>query len=105
MRVHQDIAQYKAQFSGADQGRFALNEVYRHGQSRHITAVSIRRTDTTHGLADYYGFKTGELVTDDQRNVTALRIDGPDELNWPLTLGAVVCTEGGESLRKGNTKF
>jgi hypothetical protein len=69
------------------------------------TTVSIRRTDTTYGLADYYGFKTGELVTDDQRNVSEQRIDGPDELNWPLTLGAVVCTEGGESLRKGNTQF
>jgi hypothetical protein len=27
--------------------------------------------------------------------------DGADELNWLLTLGAVVRTEDGESLRKG----
>jgi hypothetical protein len=104
MRVYQDIAQYKTQFSGADLSRFAFNEVYRHGQSRYITAVSSQQTDTTYGLADYYGFKTGELVTDDQRNVTALRIDGPDELDWLLTLGAVVRTEEGESLRKGKTR-
>jgi hypothetical protein len=54
-------------------------------------------------MADYYGFKTGELVTDDERNVTVLRIDGPDELDWLLTLGAVVRTEDGESLHKGDT--
>jgi len=106
MRVYQDIAQYKAQFCGADLDRFAFNEVYRHGQSRYITAVSRQQhTDTTRGLADYYGFKTGELVTDDQRNVTALRVDGPDELDWLLTLGAVVRTEDGKSVRKINTRF
>jgi hypothetical protein len=55
-------------------------------------------------LPDYCGFKTGELITDDQRNVTALRIDGADELDWLLTLGAVVRTEDGESLRKGDTR-
>jgi hypothetical protein len=104
MRVYQGIAQYKAQFSGADLSRFAFNEVYRHGPSRYITAVSSQHTDSTYGLADYYGFKTGELVTDDHRNVTALRIDGPDELDWLLTLGAVVSTEDGESLRKGDTR-
>jgi hypothetical protein len=103
MRVYQSIAQYKAQFSGADLSRFAFNEVFRRGNSRYITAVSSQHTDTTHGLADYYGFKTGELVTDDQRNVTALRIDGADELDWLLTLGAVVRTEDGNSLRKGDT--
>jgi len=105
MRVYQNIGQYKAQFAGADLRRFAFNEVSRDGQSRYITAVSNQRhTDATHGLADYYGFKTGELVTDDQRNVTALRIDGADELDWLLTLGAVVRTEDGESLRKGDTR-
>ena len=103
MRVYQSIAQYKAQFSGADLSRFAFNEIFRRGNSRYITAVSSQHTDTTHGLADYYGFKTGELVTDDQRNVTALRIDGADELDWLLTLGAVVRTEDGNSLRKGDT--
>jgi hypothetical protein len=102
MRVYQDIAQYKARFSGADLSRFAFNEVFRRGNSRYITAVSSQHTDTTYGLADYYGFKTGELVTDDKRNVTALRIDGADELDWLLTLGAVVHTEDGESLRKGD---
>jgi hypothetical protein len=102
IRVYQNIAEYKAQFSGADLSRFAFNEVSRDGQSRYITAVSGQQTDTTYRLADYYGFKTGELVTDDQRNVTALRIDGPDELDWLLTLGAVVHTEDGESLRKGD---
>src|SRR6202007_2089062 len=90
MRVYQSIAQYKAQFFGADLSRFAFSEIFRRGNSRYITAVSSQHTDTTHGLADYYGFKTGELVTDDQRNVTALRIDGPDELEWLLTLGAVL---------------
>ena len=91
------------QFFGGDLSRIAFNEVFRRGNSRYITAVSSQHTDTTHGLADYYGFKTGELVTDDQRNVTALRIDGADELDWLLTLGAVVRTEDGNSLRKGNT--
>jgi len=105
VHVYQSIAQYKAQFAGADLRRFAFNEVSRDGQSRYITAVSNQRhTDATHGLADYYGFKTGELVTDDQRNVTALRIDGADELDWLLTLGAVVHTEDGESLRKGDAR-
>jgi hypothetical protein len=104
IRVYQNIAQYKAQFSGADLSRFAFNEVSRDGQSRYITAISGQRTDTTYGLADYYGFKTGELVTDDRRNVTAMRIDGADELDWLLTLGAVVRTEDGEFLRKGDTQ-
>ena len=104
MRVYRNIALYKAQFSGADLSRFAFNEVSRSGQSRYITAVSGQQhMDTTYGLADYYGFKTGKLVTDDQHNVTALRVDGPDELDWLLTLGAVVRTEDGESLRKGDT--
>jgi hypothetical protein len=102
IRVYQNIAQYKAHFSGADLSRFAFNEVFRRGNSRYITAVSSQHTDTTYGLADYYGFKTGELVTDDKRNVTALRIDGADELDWLLTLGAVVRTEDGKSLRKGD---
>jgi hypothetical protein len=31
-----------------------------------------------------------------------LRIDGPDELDWLLTLGAVVRTEDGESLHRGD---
>jgi hypothetical protein len=106
MRVYRDIAQYKAQFCGADLGRFDFNEVYRHGQSRYITVVNRQQhADTTRGLADYYGFKTGELVTDDQRNVTTLRIDGPDELDWLLTLGAVVRTEDGRSVRKIKTRF
>jgi len=104
MHVYQNISQYKALFSGADLSRFAFNEVFRHGNSRYITAASSLHRDTTYGLADYYGFKTGELVTDDQRNVTALRIDGADELDWLLTLGAVVRTEDGESLRKGDTE-
>jgi hypothetical protein len=103
MHVYQNIAQYKAQFSGADLSRFSFNEVSRDGQSRYIIAVSGRQTDSTYRLADYYGFRTGELVTDDQRNVTAMRIDGPDELDWLLTLGAVVRTEDGGSLRKGGS--
>jgi hypothetical protein len=48
----------------------------------------------THRLADFYGFKTGEPLTDDQRKVTVMRIDGADELDWLLTLGAVVRTLG-----------
>jgi hypothetical protein len=104
IHVYQNIAQYKAQFSGADLSRFAFNEVSRHGNTRYITAVTRQQTDTTYGLADYYGFKTGKLVTDDQRNVTALRIDGADELDWLLTLGAVVRTEDGESLRKSDAR-
>jgi hypothetical protein len=101
MRVYDDIAQYKSQFSGADLSRFAFIEVSRNGDRRYITAATGQKMDTTYRLADYYGFKTGELVTDDERNVTVLRIDGDDELDWLLTLGAVVHTEDGESLRKG----
>jgi hypothetical protein len=59
--------QYKAQFCGADLSRFAFNEVSRHGNSRYITVAGSQHTDATYGLADYYGFKTGELVTDDKR--------------------------------------
>jgi hypothetical protein len=74
-----------------------------------LTPVSVRvpapaTRSFAYGLPDYCGFKTGELITDDQRNVTALRIDGADELDWLLTLGAVVRTEDGESLRKGDTR-
>jgi hypothetical protein len=101
MRVYDDIAQYKAQFSGLDLSRFAFVEVSRNGDTRYITALTRQQLDTTYRLADYYGFKTGELVTDDARNVTVMRIDGEDELDWLLTLGAVVRTEEGESLRKG----
>jgi hypothetical protein len=101
MRVYDDIAQYKAQFSGADLSRFAFIEVSHNGDRRYITAATGQQMDTTYRLADYYGFKTGELVTDDERNLTVLRIDGDDELDWLLTLGAVVRTEDGESLRKG----
>jgi hypothetical protein len=102
MRVYDDIAQYKAQFSGADLRRFAFNQVSRIGDSRYITAETGQRTDMTYRLADFYGFRTGELVTEDRRNLTVLRIDGADELDWLLTLGAVVRTEDGESLRKGD---
>jgi hypothetical protein len=104
MHVYPDLEQYKAQFSGADLSRFAFSEVSRDGESRYITAATGQNTDTTHGLADYYGFKTGELVTDDRRKLTALRIDGPDELDWLLTLGAVVRTEDGKALRKGDVQ-
>jgi hypothetical protein len=105
MRVYDNITQYKAQFSGADLRRFAFNQVSRIGDSRYITAETGQRTDMTYRLADFYGFKTGELVTEDQRNVTVMRIDGADELDWLLTLGAVVRTEDGESLRKGDDQF
>ena len=104
MRVYQNIAQYRAQYSGADLSRFAFNEISRDGQTRYITAVSGHQTDSTYGLADYYGFKTGELITDDRRNVTAMRIDGADELDWLLTLGAIVRTEDGQILRKGDAR-
>jgi hypothetical protein len=104
MRVYDNIAQYKAQFAGADLRRFTFNEVSRNGDSRYITAEAGQLTDMTHRLADFYGFKTGELSTDDQRNVTVMRIDGADELDWLLTLGAVVRTEDGESLRKGDAQ-
>jgi hypothetical protein len=72
-------------------------------QSRYIAAVGESLTDATYRLADYYGLRTGELVTEDRRRVRALRIDGPEEFDWLLTLGAVVRTEGGESLRKAAT--
>jgi hypothetical protein len=101
IHVYHDIAQYKAQYSGADLSRFAFNEISRQGESRYITALSGQQTDATYGLADYYGFKTGKLATDGRRDVTALRIDGADELDWLLTLGAVVRTEDGRSLSKG----
>ena len=100
IRVYRDVAEYKAQFSGADLSRFAFNEISRDGDSRYLTAASGHQTDATYSLADYYGFKTGELATDGTRNITALRIDGPDELDWLLTLGAVVHTEDGRSLSK-----
>jgi hypothetical protein len=103
LRVYDGIAQYKAEFAGADLSRFAFNEVSRQGNSRYITAASEsgQPTDMTYRLADFYGFKTGELVTENAHNVKVLRIDGADELDWLLTLGAVVRTEDGESLRKG----
>jgi len=104
MRVYDDIAQYKAHFSGADLSRFAFNEVSHSGDSRYITVATHQQADTTYRLADFYGFKTGEVATDDERNVTVLRIDGDDELDWLLTLGAVVHTEAGESLRKGDAE-
>jgi hypothetical protein len=101
MRVYRNIGQYSAQFSGADLSRFAFNEISRQGESRYITAATGQQTDATYPLADYYGFKIGELATDGRRSVTALRIDGSDELDWLLTLGAVVRTEDGQSLSKG----
>ena len=102
LHVYQSIRQYKASFAGADLSRFAFNEISRQGESRYITAIGSRQTDSTYGLADYYGFKTGKLVTDDHRKLTVLRIDGEDELDWLLTLGAVVHTEDGETLSKGS---
>lgn len=104
LHVYDDIAQYKAHFAGADLSRFAFNEVSRKGDSRYITAETGHQTDMTYRLADFYGFKTGELVTEDSRNVIVLRIDGADELDWLLTLGAVVRTEDGASLRKGDAR-
>jgi hypothetical protein len=105
LRVYDDMAQYKAEFTGLDLSRFAFNEVSRKGDSRYITAeAGQQKTDMTYRLADFYGFKTGELVTEDARSVTVLRIDGADELDWLLTLGAVVRTEDGISLRKGETQ-
>lgn len=102
MHVYPSIRQYKASFAGADLSHFAFNEISRHGDSRYIIAVGSQQTDSTYSLADYYGFKTGKLVTDDHRDLTALRIDGEDELDWLLTLGAVVRTEDGETLSKHN---
>jgi len=102
LRVYDDMADYKAQFTGADLSRFAFNEVSRAGDTRYITAEGgQQRMDMTYRLADFYGFKTGELVTEDARSVKVMRIDGADELDWLLTLGAVVRTEDGESLAQG----
>jgi hypothetical protein len=83
LRVYDDIAQYKAQFTGADLSRFAFNEVSRKGESRYITAEaeqSQQGTDMTYPLADFYGFKTGELVTEDAHNVKVMRIATIDSL-------------------------
>jgi len=102
LHIYDDIAQYKAHFAGVDLSRFAFNEVSHRGETRYITAESGRKTDMTYRLADFYGFKTGEVVTQDARNVTVLRIDNADELDWLLTLGAVVHTEDGAALRKGD---
>jgi len=102
LRMYADIEKYKAEFAGLDLSHFAFNEVSRRGDSRYITAETGQQTDMTYRLADFYGFKTGELVTEDARNVVVLRIDGADELDWLLTLGAVVRTEIGTSLRKGD---
>jgi len=104
LHVYESIAQYKAHFAGADLSRFAFNEVSRKGDSHYITAEIGQQTDMTYRLADFYGFKTGELATDGARNVIVLRIDGADELDWLLTLGAVVRTEDGASLRKGDER-
>ncbi len=103
LHVYDSIAQYRAEFAGADLSRFAFNEVSRNGASRYITVEAEQRTDMTYRLADFYGFKTGELVTKDAHSVAVMRIDGEDELDWLLTLGAVVHTEDGESLRKGQS--
>lgn len=102
MKVYDNIVQYKEHFAGADLRGFAFNEVSRNGESRYITAQASRSTDMTYRLADFYGFRTGELTTDDSHNVTVMRIDGAEELDWLLTLGAVVQTEDGDSLRKGH---
>jgi hypothetical protein len=107
LHVYDNIAQYKAEFTGADLKRFAFNEVSHKGESRYITAgadQSQQSFDMTYRLADFYGFKTGELVTEDAHNVKVMRIDGDEELDWLLTLGAVVHTEDGESLRKGEAQ-
>jgi hypothetical protein len=107
LHVYDSIAQYKAEFKGADLKRFAFNEVSRKGEYRYITAEAGQAehsTDMTYPLADFYGFKTGELVTEDAHNVKVMRIDSDEELDWLLTLGAVVHTEDGESLRKGETQ-
>jgi hypothetical protein len=101
LHVYNNIAQYKAEFAGADLKRFEFNEVSRKGESRYITAEAGQSTDMTYRLADFYGFKTGDLVTEDKRSVKVMRIDGDDELDWLLTLGAVVRTEDGASLHKG----
>ena len=104
LHVYDNMAQYKAEFTGADLKRFAFNEVSRKGDVRYITAEAGQAehsTDMTYPLADFYGFKTGELATEDAHNVKVMRIDGDEELDWLLTLGAVVHTEDGESLRKG----
>jgi hypothetical protein len=104
LRVYDNIAQYKAQFSGGDLSRYAFSQISHHGQSRYIIAKADAQTDMTYRLADFYGFKTGKLKTASQRSVAALRIDGADELDWLLTLGAVVRTEDGGSLRKGDLR-
>ena len=98
------IKRAKAEFAGADLKRFAFNEVSHKGETRYITAEAGQSTDMTYRLADFYGFKTGELVTEDAHNVKVMRIDGDEELDWLLTLGAVVHTEDGESLRKGEAQ-
>lgn len=102
MQVYRDIAEYKARFRGGDLSRYSFKEISRDGQSRYITAATGRQTDSTFGLADYYGLKAGELSTDGSGKVIALRVDGPDELDWLLTLGAVVRTEDGQSLSKAS---
>jgi len=101
VKLYDDIAHFNAQFSGRDLSRFAFKEVSHHGDTRYIIAESRAQGDATHSLADYYGFRTGELITDDRRKLTAMRIDGDAELDWLLTLGAVILAEDGESLRKG----
>ena len=101
VKLYDDIAHYKAQFYGEDLSRFDFKEVSHRGDTRYITADTRQEGDATYRLADYYGFRTGELVTDDRRNVTAIRIDDDTQLDWLLTLGAVIRTKDGEFLRKG----
>ena len=105
IRIYRDIADYKARFRGGDLSRFSFKEISRDGESRYITAATGQQTDSTYGLADYYGLKAGELATDGSRKIIALRVDGPDELDWLLTLGAVVCTEDGQSLSKATAGY
>jgi hypothetical protein len=101
MRVFDSIAEYKAEFAGADLSRFDFREVSHHGGTRYIVAALASDAAATYKLADFYGFKTGELSAGDRR-VTVMRIDGDEEFDWLLTLGAVVKLEDGDAVRKGS---
>jgi hypothetical protein len=70
---------------GPDRHQLAAASRWRSGisasaRSSNKVFCNQERTDATYGLADYYGFKTGELITDDQRNVT--RCASTVRMNW-----------------------
>jgi len=104
VRVYDSLEGYRRDFAGADVAAFEFRELERDGDSIYLSAEASGRRDVARRIADFYGLRVGELL-DGGRTVTALRLDGRDELDWLLTLGAVVTTRDGSRLRKPSAAF